>query len=73
MRVTATLRTRSGKPVRELPVIKELPAGTRARQGVGARYRVTSCDLGIFVQQAAEPVSPDDLDIGIDSGPAGYA
>jgi hypothetical protein len=33
---------------------------------VGAGYRVTSCDLGVFVQQAAEPVSPDDLDIGIE-------
>jgi len=29
---------------------------------VGAEYRVTSCDLGIFVNQAAEPVPPQNPD-----------
>jgi hypothetical protein len=31
-------------------------------QRVGAEIYVTSCDLGIFVDQAAEPVSPQDSD-----------
>jgi hypothetical protein len=29
---------------------------------VGAEYCVTSCDLGVFVDQAAEPVPPQDPD-----------
>ena len=29
---------------------------------VGAEYCVTSCDLGIFVDQAAEPVAPQNPD-----------
>jgi hypothetical protein len=33
---------------------------------VGARNSVTSCDLGLFVEQAAEPVASDDLDVGVD-------
>ena len=33
---------------------------------VGAEYGVTSRDLGVFVKQAAEPVSSDDLDVGVD-------
>jgi hypothetical protein len=35
-------------------------------EGVGAEYCVASCDLGIFVEEAAEPVSSDDLDVGVD-------
>ena len=30
----------------------------------GAEYCVTSCDLGVFVDQAAEPIAPEDPDIG---------
>jgi hypothetical protein len=33
---------------------------------VGARNSVTSCDLGVFVEEAAEPVASDDLDVGVD-------
>jgi hypothetical protein len=33
---------------------------------VGARNSVTSCDLGIFVEEAAEPVASDDFDVVID-------
>jgi hypothetical protein len=33
---------------------------------VGAEYRVTSCDLGVFVEEAAEPVSSNNLDVGVD-------
>ena len=29
---------------------------------VGAEYCVTSCDLGVFVDQAAEPVPPQNPD-----------
>jgi hypothetical protein len=32
---------------------------------VGAEYCVTSCDLGVFVEEAAKPVSSDDLDVGV--------
>jgi hypothetical protein len=31
---------------------------------VGTEYCVTSCDLGVFVEEADEPVSSDDLDVG---------
>ena len=33
---------------------------------VGAEYRVASCDLGVLMQEAAEPVSSGDLDVGVD-------
>jgi hypothetical protein len=33
---------------------------------VDAKYRVTSCDLGVFVQQAAKPVASGDRDVGVD-------
>ena len=33
---------------------------------MGARNSVTSCDLGVFVEQAAESVASDDLDVGVD-------
>src|SRR6266567_6251656 len=36
------------------------------RHRVGARNSVTSCDLGVFVEEAAEPVASDDLDVGVD-------
>jgi hypothetical protein len=29
-------------------------------------YRVVSCDLGVFAEEAAKPVSSDDLNAGID-------
>jgi hypothetical protein len=32
---------------------------------VGAGYCVTSCDLGVFVEEAAESVSSGDLDVGV--------
>lgn len=32
---------------------------------VGAEYCVTSRDLGVFVKQAAEPISSGDPDLGI--------
>ncbi|MCW2860420.1 MAG: hypothetical protein JWP48_2128 [Actinoallomurus sp.] len=37
-----------------------------AGQPVGAEYCVTSCDLGVFVEEAAESVSSGDLDVGVD-------
>jgi hypothetical protein len=33
---------------------------------MGAEYCVTSCDLGVFVEEAAEPVSSNHLDVGVD-------
>jgi hypothetical protein len=33
---------------------------------VGAEYCGTSCDLGVFVKEAAESVSSGDLDVGVD-------
>lgn len=33
---------------------------------VGAEYCVTSRDLGVFVKEAAEPVSSGDLDVVVD-------
>jgi hypothetical protein len=33
---------------------------------VGVEYSATLCDLGIFVYQPAEPISADDLEIGVD-------
>ena len=33
---------------------------------MGARNSVTSCDLGVFVEEAAELVASDDLDVGVD-------
>jgi hypothetical protein len=35
-------------------------------QPLGTEYPVTSCDLGVFEEETAEPVSSDDLDVGID-------
>ncbi|GAA2393612.1 hypothetical protein GCM10010404_58640 [Nonomuraea africana] len=35
-------------------------------QGVGAENHVTSCDLRILVDQPAETIAADDLDIGLD-------
>jgi hypothetical protein len=32
----------------------------------GAEYCVTSGDVGVFVEEAAEPVASDDLDVGVD-------
>src|SRR5215470_17881783 len=39
-----------------------------ALRPVGAEYRVTLCDLGIFADQAAEPVPPQDPDIRVHNG-----
>jgi hypothetical protein len=33
---------------------------------VGTEYSAGLCDLGVFVDEAAEPVSSDDLDVGVD-------
>jgi hypothetical protein len=33
---------------------------------VGAEYSATLCDLGVFVDEAAQPVSSDDLDVVVD-------
>ncbi len=33
---------------------------------VGAENSATSCDLGVFVEEAAEPVASDDLEVGVD-------
>lgn len=33
---------------------------------LGARNSVTSCDLGVFMEEAAESVALDDLDVGVD-------
>jgi hypothetical protein len=38
--------------------------------------RATLCDLGVFMDQPAEPISPDDLDIGanrVGNGRSGLA
>jgi len=35
---------------------------------VGAEYPVTVCELGIFADQAAEPVSPQNPNVGARSG-----
>lgn len=34
--------------------------------GVGAEYCVSSCDLGVFMQEAAEAVPSGDIDVGVD-------
>ena len=34
------------------------------RNGVGAENPVTSCDVHVLVEEAAEPVSPEDVDGG---------
>jgi hypothetical protein len=45
------------------------PRQWAVRRGtVGAEYPVALCDLGIFLNQAAEPVSPQDADILAHSG-----
>jgi hypothetical protein len=36
---------------------QELPVGAES---------VTSCDLGVFVEEAAESISSGDLDVGVD-------
>jgi hypothetical protein len=36
------------------------------RQGVGAEYSATLCDLGVFMDQPTEPISSADLDVGVD-------
>jgi hypothetical protein len=33
---------------------------------VGARNSVTSCNLGVFVEEPAEPVASDDLHVRVD-------
>jgi hypothetical protein len=33
---------------------------------VGAEYSATLCDLGVFMDQPTEPISSDDLDVGVD-------
>src|SRR5690348_13670782 len=51
------------------PVAVMLPVRTRGSvrpRPVGARNSVTSCDLGVFVEEAAEPVASDDLDVRVD-------
>jgi hypothetical protein len=40
--------------------------GSRFTDRVGAEYCVISRDLGVFVKQAANPVSSDGLDVGVD-------
>lgn len=47
------------------------PQPTRGRLAtgpnpVGVEYCVHLTDLGVFVEQAAEPVSLDGLDVGVD-------
>jgi hypothetical protein len=36
------------------------------RDGVGAEYSAPLCDLGVFMDQPTEPISSDDLDVGVD-------
>jgi hypothetical protein len=33
---------------------------------VGAGYSATLCDLGVFMNEPAEPISSDDPDVGVD-------
>ncbi len=42
------------------PIVRHRPVAP-----VGAENYVTSCDLGIFVDQAAESVPPQHADVGI--------
>ena len=42
------------------------PVWLSYQEPVGAENCVTSCDLGVFVEEAAEPVSSDDRDVGVD-------
>jgi hypothetical protein len=32
---------------------------------VGAEYSATQCDQGVFMDEPAEPVASDDLDVGV--------
>jgi hypothetical protein len=49
------------------PVEQFAPAGlypaSSSCESVGAEYSATLCDLGVFMN---EPVTPDDLDVGVD-------
>ena len=51
-------------------IARKNDTSTRRRPGrpVGAEYPVTLCDLGIFADQAAEPVPPQDPDIRVHNG-----
>ena len=59
---------RGGSAVRALDIGDiDFHTGTfTAVMGVGAEYCVTSRDLGVFVDEAAESVSSDDRDVGVD-------
>jgi hypothetical protein len=46
------------------PVAARQPSMTSGR--VGAEYSATLCDLGVFMDESAEPISSDDLDAGVD-------
>jgi glutamate carboxypeptidase len=39
--------------------------GIHTLEGVGAENAATLCGLGVFVDEPAEPVSSDDLDVGV--------
>jgi hypothetical protein len=40
-------------------------SGFGTHDPVGAEYSATLCDLGVFMDQPAESISPDGLDVGI--------
>jgi hypothetical protein len=48
------------------PTTALAPRRAHALHPVGAEYCVASCDLGVLMQEAAEAVSPGDLDVGVD-------
>jgi hypothetical protein len=37
----------------------------QAREVVRAEYSATLCDLGVFVDEPAEPIASDDFDVGV--------
>ena len=55
------LRQMRGLPAEALDVLVRVLARIW-EDPVGAEYCVTSCDLGVFVDQAAEPVPPQNPD-----------
>jgi hypothetical protein len=42
------------------------PDGPHPEEGVGARNSASLCNLRTFMEKAAEPITSDDLDIGVD-------
>ena len=56
-------------PTRSGHSVLNRPLWVPETQPVGAGNSVTLCDLRVLVEQAAEPITSDELDIGIDFVP----